>query len=43
MSTFAEMNQAYMEVSGSGPPARITVVSIELALGAAVEIGLMAY
>ena len=43
MSTFAEMNQAYMEVLGSGPPARITVGCDELALGAAVEIDCVAY
>ena len=43
MSTFAEMNQAYMEVMGTNPPARITVGSAELALGAAVEIDCIAY
>ncbi len=43
MSTFAEMNQAYMEVMGSNPPARITVGCAELALGAAVEIDCVAY
>ena len=43
MSTFAEMNQAYMEILGSDPPARITVGCAELALGAAVEIDCIAY
>ena len=38
ITTFAEMNQAYMEVLGSDPPARITVGCAELALGVAVEI-----
>lgn len=42
MSSFAEMNQAYMEVLGSDPPARITVGCFELALGAAVEIDCVA-
>jgi 2-iminobutanoate/2-iminopropanoate deaminase len=43
MNSFAEMNQAYMEVLGSDPPARITVGCTELALGAAVEIDCVAY
>ena len=43
MSTFAEMNEAYLGVMGSDPPARITVGRAELALGAAVEIDCIAY
>lgn len=43
MSTFAEMNAAYVAVMGSDPPARITVGRAELALGAAVEIDCVAY
>lgn len=43
MSTFAEMNEAYSEVMGSDPPARITVGRAGLALGAAVEIECTAY
>ena len=43
MSMFAEMNEAYLEVMGSDPPARITVGRAELALGAAVEIDCIAY
>ena len=43
MGMFAEMNQAYLEVMGSDPPARITVGRAELALGAAVEIDCIAY
>ena len=43
MSTFAEMNAAYLEVIGSDPPARITVGGVDLALGAAVEIDAVAY
>ena len=43
MSTFAEMNEAYLGVMGSEPPARITVGRAELALGAAVEIDCVAY
>lgn len=38
MSTFAEMNEVYVEIMGPSPPARTTVNSPELALGAAVEI-----
>jgi enamine deaminase RidA (YjgF/YER057c/UK114 family) len=37
------MNQAYLEVIGEDPPARITVGGNELALGAAVEIDAVAY
>lgn len=43
MQAFPEMNQAYLEVMGSDPPARITVGRAELALGAAVEIDAIAY
>ncbi len=43
MTTFPEMNAAYLEVIGSDPPARITVGCSALALGAAVEIDAVAY
>ena len=43
MQTFSEMNEAYLAVIGSDPPARITVGRAELALGAAVEIDAVAY
>jgi 2-iminobutanoate/2-iminopropanoate deaminase len=43
MSTFGEMNEAYLGIMGSNPPARITVGGAELALGAAVEIDCIAY
>lgn len=43
MGTFAEMNEAYLKVMGSDPPARITVGRADLALGAAVEIDCIAY
>ncbi len=43
LSTFAEMNQAYLKVFGSDPPARITVGCAALALDAAVEIDCVAY
>ena len=43
MRTFPEMNEAYLKVIGSDPPARITVGRAELALGAAVEIDAVAY
>jgi 2-iminobutanoate/2-iminopropanoate deaminase len=43
MGRFAEMNQAYLEVMGTDPPARITVGRADLALGAAVEIDCVAY
>ena len=42
MSTFEEMNEAYMSVFGSDPPARITVGCSALALGAGVEIDCVA-
>jgi 2-iminobutanoate/2-iminopropanoate deaminase len=38
-----EMNEAYLAVFGSEPPARITVGVTELALGAAVEIDCVAH
>jgi len=37
------MNEAYLEVMGNDPPARITVGRTELALSAAVEIDAVAY
>ena len=43
IKTFPEMNEAYLEVMGSDPPARITVGGAELARGAAVEIDAIAY
>ena len=43
MGMFAEMNEAYLGIMGSDPPARITVGRAELALGAAVEIDCIAY
>ena len=43
MGTSQEMNEAYMAVIGSDPPARITVGRADLALGAAVEIDAVAY
>lgn len=38
-----EMNDAYLEVFGDTPPARITVGGVELALGATVEIECIAH
>ncbi len=43
IQTFAAMNEAYIGVMGSDPPARITVGGGNLALGAAVEIDAVAY
>jgi 2-iminobutanoate/2-iminopropanoate deaminase len=43
MQTFSEMNDAYLSVIGSDPPARITVGGAALALAAAVEIDAVAY
>lgn len=43
IKTFPEMNDAYLEVVGSNPPARITVGGAELAREAAVEIDAVAY
>jgi 2-iminobutanoate/2-iminopropanoate deaminase len=43
IGTFREMNEAYVDVMGSDPPARITVGRAGLALGAAVEIDGVAY
>lgn len=42
IDTFTDMNQAYLEVFGDSPPARITVGGAQLALGAAVEIDCIA-
>ncbi|HEY7632245.1 MAG TPA: RidA family protein [Thermoleophilaceae bacterium] len=42
MSTFEEMNEAYMSVFGDTVPARITVGVSALALGAAVELDCVA-
>ena len=43
MSTFGDMNDAYLKVFGDSPPARITVGGVDLALGAAVEIDCIAW
>jgi reactive intermediate/imine deaminase len=43
MSTFPEMNEAYLAVFGDDPPARITVGCNGLALGAAVEMDCIAF
>ena len=43
MATFGEMNDAYLEVFGADPPARITVGCTALALGAAVEMDCVAF
>lgn len=43
MADFAAMNEAWLDVIGGDPPARITVGSADLALGAAVEIDSIAY
>ncbi len=43
MTTFNEMNSAYLDVFGASPPARITVGGVDLALEAAVEIDCIAY
>jgi 2-iminobutanoate/2-iminopropanoate deaminase len=43
IATFAAMNEAYLAIMGSDPPARITVGRADLALGAAVEIDCIAY
>ena len=42
MADFKEMNEAYLEVMGEDPPARITVGRADLALGANVEIDAVA-
>jgi 2-iminobutanoate/2-iminopropanoate deaminase len=42
MTTFSDMNDAYMEFFRSDPPSRITVGCSALALGAAVEIDCIA-
>ncbi len=43
LSTFNEMNKAYIGILGEGKAARITVGGADLALGAAVEIDCVAY
>lgn len=43
MGTFSEMNDAYLAVFESSPPARVTAGGVDLALGAAVEIDCVAY
>lgn len=43
IQTFREMNEAYLGVIGSDPPARITVGRSAFALDAAVEIDAVAY
>ncbi len=43
MDDYQAMNQAYLDVFGDDPPARITVGRADLALGAAVEIDCVAY
>jgi reactive intermediate/imine deaminase len=43
MDEFGLMNETYLEIMGSDPPARITVGRADLALGAAVEIDCVAY
>jgi len=43
LSTFDEMNEAYMAAFGDSPPARITLGGVDLALGGAVEIDCVAY
>lgn len=43
IGTFNEMNDVYLTVFESSPPARITVGGVDLALGAAVEIDCVAY
>ncbi|HUC36566.1 MAG TPA: RidA family protein [Acidimicrobiales bacterium] len=43
MAKFGEMNEAYVRVFGSEPPARITVGCSALALGAMVEMDCVAF
>ena len=43
MATFGDMNEAYLSVFGTEPPARITVGCNGLALGAAVELDCIAF
>ena len=43
MSAFGEMNDAYLQVFGEDPPARITVGCSALALGASVEMDCIAF
>ena len=42
IADFATMNEVYMAVVGDDPPARITVGGASLALGAAIEIDVVA-
>lgn len=42
ISTFTEMNEAYLAFFDKAPPARITVGGVDLALGAAIEIDCIA-
>ncbi len=42
ISTFTEMNEAYLDFFEKAPPARITVGGVDLALGAAIEIDCIA-
>lgn len=42
ISTFTEMNEAYLGFFDKAPPARITVGGVDLALGAAIEIDCIA-
>jgi reactive intermediate/imine deaminase len=43
MSTFGDMNEAYLSFFGDAPPARITIGCAGLALGAAVELDCVAF
>jgi 2-iminobutanoate/2-iminopropanoate deaminase len=43
LAMFADMNEAYLDVMGQDPPARITVGVAALVLGALVEIDCVAY
>lgn len=43
MTAFAAMNEAYLNVFGDDPPARITVGCTALALGASVEMDCVAF
>lgn len=42
ISTFTEMNEAYLEFFPKAPPARITVGGADLALGASIEVDCIA-
>ncbi|HEY7043689.1 MAG TPA: RidA family protein [Nocardioidaceae bacterium] len=43
MDNFSAMNEAYVDVMGDDPPARITVGCAELAIGALVEMDCVAF